>query len=140
MPRGLPRQAIGRNFGVAHALRRTLRMGGIFAISPPMHPLIAQNRAQIAQLCRRYAVRRPEVFGSAARGIDFDPDRSEADFLVDFDPDVEMQPLDQFLGLARELESLLGRKVDLADRGAIETSRNYIRRRHILAEAEAVYE
>jgi predicted nucleotidyltransferase len=45
----------------------------------------------------------------------------------------------QYFGFAEELERLLGRSVDLVERGAIEASRNYIRRRRILAEAEPVY-
>jgi uncharacterized protein len=47
--------------------------------------------------------------------------------------------LHQHFGFAEELERLLGRKLDLAERGAIEKSRNYIRRRHILADAEPIY-
>lgn len=50
-----------------------------------MHHLIDQHRAGIATMCRRYGVRRLEVFGSAARGEDFDPVASDADFLVAFD-------------------------------------------------------
>ena len=34
---------------------------------------------------------------------------------------------------------LLGRKVEFVDRTAVERSRNYIRRRHILATAEPIY-
>jgi uncharacterized protein len=104
-----------------------------------MHTLIAQHRAEIAELCRRYAVRRLAVFGSAARGEDFDPSRSDADLLVDFEPGSDLSPLRQFFGLAEDLETLLGRRVDLAERKAVEDSRNYIRRDAILAEAEAVY-
>ena len=50
-----------------------------------------------------------------------------------------MSALRQFFGLAEELEALLGRKVDLAERKAVEDSRNYIRRNTILAEAEPIY-
>jgi predicted nucleotidyltransferase len=104
-----------------------------------VHPLIDQHRAEIATLCRQYGVRTLEVFGSAARGTDFDPDRSDADFLVVFEPPSGMSALHQHFGFAEELERLLGRKLDLAERGAIEKSRNYIRRRHILADAEPIY-
>ena len=104
-----------------------------------MHKLIEQNREQIARLCRQYGVRRLEVFGSAARGWDFDPTKSDADFLVDFDDAVDMPPLKQFFGLADDLQALLGRSVDLAERKAVEASRNYIRRKQILAEVEPVY-
>jgi len=36
-------------------------------------------------LCRRYGVRKLELFGSATDGA-FDPRTSDLDFLVDFDP------------------------------------------------------
>jgi predicted nucleotidyltransferase len=104
-----------------------------------MHPSIDQHRTEIALLCHRYGVRQLEVFGSAARSTDFDPDRSDADFLVDFVPNSGLPPLQQYIDLAEELERLLGRPVDLVERDTIEASRNYIRRRRILAEAEPVY-
>jgi predicted nucleotidyltransferase len=101
-----------------------------------MHPLIEQLRAEIAQLCRRYAVRRLEVFGSAARGADFDPARSDADFLVDFEPGSGLSALRQFFGLAEALEQLLGRHVDLVEPRAI---RNPYLRASIDKAREVVY-
>lgn len=102
-----------------------------------MHPAIAEKRQALAALCRRFGVRRLEVFGSAARGTDFDPRRSDADFLVSFAP--QAKDLSQFLDFKEALEALLGQPVDLVEREALEASRNYIRRRSILAEAEPVY-
>ncbi len=64
-----------------------------------MHASIEQHRTEIARLCRRYAVRRLDVFGSAARGADFDPARGDADLLVVFEPGSSLHPLDQFFGL-----------------------------------------
>ena len=52
-----------------------------------MHPEIEQKRPAISRICRQHHVRRLEVFGSAARGIDFDPASSDADFLVEFSPE-----------------------------------------------------
>jgi predicted nucleotidyltransferase len=104
-----------------------------------MHPAIAEKRDSVAELCRRYGVVRLEVFGSAARGVDFDPAVSDADFIVDFGRVDGLPPLEQFFGFAEELEKLLGRPVDLVERAAIEGSRNYIRRRAILENAEAIY-
>ncbi|MDE0205150.1 MAG: DNA polymerase III subunit beta [Candidatus Tectomicrobia bacterium] len=43
-----------------------------------MHAAIADKKAQLAKICRRYGVIRLEVFGSAARGADFDPATSDA--------------------------------------------------------------
>ena len=48
-----------------------------------MLPLIAEKQSDVARLCDRFHVRRLDVFGSAARG-EFDPKRSDLDFLVDF--------------------------------------------------------
>ena len=103
-----------------------------------MQPDIAAKREALAELCRRYGVERLEVFGSAARGADFDRDRSDADFLVTFKP-AARNNLASFADLKDALERLLARPVDLVEREAIETSRNFIRRRTILNEAETVY-
>ena len=84
-----------------------------------MHRVIDFNRTGIGQLCRRYGVRRLEVFGSAARGGDFDPAASDADFLVEFDPESALGPLERYFGLAEALEGLLGRRVDLVEAGAV---------------------
>ena len=101
-----------------------------------MHPSILEKRDQIAAACEAHHVARLDIFGSAARGEDFDPARSDADFLVDFTPDFSADP---YLDLKESMERILGRPVDLLDRKALETSRNYVRRRIILAEAEPVY-
>ena len=104
-----------------------------------MHPLIDQHRVEIADLCRRYAVRRLEIFGSAARGGDFDPATSDADFLVEFNPHAELSPLAQICELADALERVLARPIELVERCALENSRNYLRRRNILAGTEPLY-
>ena len=84
-----------------------------------MHPAIAEKRDALAALCRRYGVTRLEVFGSAARGHDFDPARSDADFLVAFEKEAGLSALDQFFGFAEAREEILGRRVDLVDPSAI---------------------
>jgi uncharacterized protein len=84
-----------------------------------MHAHIAKKRTELIALCQRYDVARLEVFGSAARGADFDPATSDADFLVEFKPDSQLSPLGQFFGLAAALETLLGRPVDLVEARAI---------------------
>ena len=80
-----------------------------------MHAAIADKREELAELCRRYGVARLEVFGSAARGVDFDPEASDADFLVEFDPDSDLPPLEQFFGLVDALREALGRPVDVVE-------------------------
>jgi predicted nucleotidyltransferase len=83
-----------------------------------MHPAIAQHRAGISAICQRYRIRRLEVFGSAARADDFDPVRSDADFLVEFAADAQPD-LHTFFGAKAELEQLLGRGVDLVETAAV---------------------
>ena len=101
-----------------------------------MLPLIAERRSEIEALCRRFLVRRLDMFGSAVRG-DFDPVRSDLDFLVEFA--AQEDDLGHFLDFKEALETLLARPVDLVDRKAIQKSRNYIRKQHILTGAEPVY-
>lgn len=84
-----------------------------------MHAAISDKHAAIAALCRIFGVKRLEVFGSAARGTDFDPDRSDADFLVEFDPGVSCDLLGQYFRLKDGLTGILGRKVDLVELGAV---------------------
>ena len=83
-----------------------------------MHPLIETRRSQVAELCRRFHVQRLEVFGSAVGG-DFDPDRSDVDLLVEFEPDSPLPALDQYFGLKEALEALLERPVDLVMASAV---------------------
>jgi uncharacterized protein len=99
---------------------------------------IDEKREALSALCRRYGVARLEVFGSAARDTGFDPSRSDADFLVTFTP-ATRNDLSAFADLKENLERLLGRPVDLVEREVIEGSRNFIRRRAILRDAETIY-
>jgi predicted nucleotidyltransferase len=84
-----------------------------------MLPLIEQHRTEIAALCRRFGVKRLDVFGSAARGADFDPARSDVDLLVEFE---QMSPgayADAYFGLKEALEEVFGRGVDLVSDAAV---------------------
>jgi predicted nucleotidyltransferase len=80
-----------------------------------MHVLIEQKRDRIAGLCRRYGVLRLEVFGSAARGADFDPNTSDVDFLVSFDDAGGEPSFKKEIDFAEALKTLLGRPVDLVN-------------------------
>ena len=84
-----------------------------------MHAAIADKKAKLIELCRQYHVARLEVFGSAARGADFDPQTSDADFLVEFEPKSDLSPFDQFFDFAEALKTVLGRRVDLVEAAAI---------------------
>jgi predicted nucleotidyltransferase len=70
-------------------------------------------------ICRRFHVNRLEVFGSAARGSDFDPPRSDVDLLVTYLPG-HQSGIAAHQNLRDALEDLLGRPVDLVMEAAVE--------------------
>jgi uncharacterized protein len=84
-----------------------------------MLPLIETHRADIAELCRRFRVRRLDVFGSAARGTDFDPASSDVDLLISYMPG-QRADFGAYLDLRDALAELLGRPVDLVMEDAVE--------------------
>jgi predicted nucleotidyltransferase len=77
-----------------------------------MAPSIDDCRGAVAELCRRYRVHRLELFGSAT-GDRFDPQRSDVDLIVEFEPLAEGEHADAYFGLRESLETLFGRPVDL---------------------------
>lgn len=66
----------------------------------------------IEKLCRRYNVRRLELFGSAAtdRGLRSD---SDLDFLVEFSPLPPGSYADAYFGLLESFERLFDRRIEL---------------------------
>jgi len=92
----------------------------------------------LAEVCRRYGVSELAVFGSVLRD-DFDPVRSDVDFLVRFIDNDSGPWMGKFMDMEEELERLLGRPVDAVSWRGIEQSRNRIRRDHILRHARRVY-
>lgn len=81
-------------------------------------PLLMEHRPQLAELCRRFGVRRLELFGSAADGR-FEPGRSDFDFLVEFESSDFHGAADRYFGLLEGLEALLGAPVDLVELPAV---------------------
>ncbi|MEK6800089.1 MAG: nucleotidyltransferase domain-containing protein [Planctomycetota bacterium] len=90
----------------------------------------------LADYCRRWKITKLEVFGSVLRE-DFGP-VSDMDFLVTFDPAARLSLFD-LVHAQDELAAIVGRPVDLVERGSIEKSRNWIRRRSILESARTIY-
>jgi predicted nucleotidyltransferase len=98
-------------------------------------PLVAEHRSEIAALCRRFGVQWLAVFGSAGRNGDFDPRRSDLDFVVAFERR-DGASLNEFLALRDALSAALGRPVDLVAEGSV---RNPFVRAGIQRSAETVY-
>ena len=90
----------------------------------------------IAQLCRKWKITEFALFGSVLQE-DFRPD-SDVDVLVTFEEGAPWSLWDM-VHLGEELEAIFGRKVDVAERPAVEQSENYIRRRSILNSARTFY-
>ena len=91
-----------------------------------------QPSPALLDFCHRWHIRELSLFGSALRA-DFGPE-SDIDLLVSFQPAARVT----FLTLARmqrELETLLGRKVDLVPKDGLKP----VIRAHILATARVLY-
>ncbi len=74
--------------------------------------LVRQNEVALKTLCHAQEVRELGLFGSAVTDA-FDPQRSDLDFVVEFDHADRPGIADRFLNLASGLESIFHRKVDL---------------------------
>jgi len=91
---------------------------------------------QIAALCRHFHVRRLELFGSAVDSRRFEPDRSDVDLLVEFEPLPRGTYADQYFGLLEALGTLLGQPIDLVVERSI---RNPYFRESVQASRELLY-
>jgi len=101
-----------------------------------MSPHIELDIERIKDFCRKWKIEEFALFGSVLRE-DFKPE-SDIDVLVSFAPDARMGLFD-YARMERELAEIVGREVDVVDRAAVERSENYIRRKHVLSNAETVY-
>ncbi len=83
-----------------------------------MNSTIEEHRAELIQLCRQFHIRQLELFG-AALGDAYDPERSDLDFLVEFEAMPDGGYAAAFFGFKESLEQLFGRPVDLVVGSAI---------------------
>lgn len=94
------------------------------------------TEAQIAAFCRKWAIVRFELFGSALRE-DFQPE-SDIDVLVTFEQGARWTFRDD-MAMQEGLVQLFGRPVDVVERQLVERSPNWVRRRNILDSARSIY-
>jgi predicted nucleotidyltransferase len=81
---------------------------------PPDLQSLRAHRAEIVRVAFAHGASNVRVFGSVARGTA--QLGSDVDLLVDFEPG---RTLVDHVGLWRELEALLGRRVDLLSTGGL---------------------
>lgn len=83
-----------------------------------MNLQVIEHKTAIEAACRLHRATRLDLFGSAAAG-NFDPSRSDFDFLVEFESGNPGEMADRYLGLLIDLEAILGGPVDLVLRSSI---------------------
>ena len=91
---------------------------------------------ELASLCRHWNIAELALFGSIL-GQNFHIN-SDIDILISYQADAP-RGLFQKMELKEELEAIVQRKVDLVSKKAIQESRNWIRRNHILNSAQVIY-
>lgn len=96
---------------------------------------VVLDRERLAAFCQRWNITELSLFGSVLRD-DFHPD-SDIDVLFTTAPGARWSLFDR-VDMQEELSAIVGRKVDLVSRQAVERSANWIRRRAILHSAERI--
>jgi len=86
--------------------------------------IVEDKLAEIGELCRRHGVARLDHFGSAV-GEGFDPEDSDLDFVVSFEPREPSRLVQQYFGREEDLEALFGLKADLVMKGAVGKNRRF---------------
>ena len=97
---------------------------------------VEQKRQALAELCRRYRIRRLRLFGSAATGT-FAPEASDLDFVAEFADTQSADYADRYFDFAEALERLFNRRVDVITQRSI---RNPYFRAEVQKTAQVVYE
>ena len=83
---------------------------------------------------RRWKISELSFFGSILRE-DFSAE-SDVDLLITFESSAKWTLLD-YVRMEEDLAGVVGRPVDIVERQAVESSENYIRRRHILEQPKS---
>ena len=83
-----------------------------------MVAIIESNKTTLIELCRKFSVKRLEVFGSVASG-NFDISKSDIDFLVEFEPGSPVEHATRYFGLLAALQDLFSSDIDLIEVRAI---------------------
>jgi putative addiction module CopG family antidote len=102
--------------------RRVVADPAVRSLDNTPFTLTTDHRRAIAHLCKRYAVKRLALFGSALRG-DFNHATSDVDVTVVFLKAPDAASARHYFDLKQGLEDVLGRPVDLVELSAMPDSR-----------------
>ena len=97
--------------------------------------IVEKNIDELINLCKHHKVRKLYIFGSVL--TDKFNDKSDIDLLVQFENIDILEYFDNYMDFKENLETLLGRPVDLLENQAI---RNPIFRRVVDRDKRLVYE
>ena len=97
--------------------------------------LTASQQCALASIAETWRIAEVELFGSALG--DAFSEESDVDLLVTFAPEARWSLLDM-ARIQEAVEAVVGRRVDLVSRRAIERSPNPIRRQAILGSARSL--
>jgi len=80
---------------------------------------ITEHRQDLHNLCRRFNVKRLDVFGSALSERTFDVQRSDIDFLVEFEQMEAVTHAKAYFGLLQALQDMFCCNIDLIEIKAV---------------------
>jgi hypothetical protein len=85
-----------------------------------IHPEVEKHIPAIRALCREFGIARLEIFGSAVTD-EFDPQRSDVDFIVTYPEDYDFGPwAGRLFEMEEQLSRVLNRNVDLVMPSALD--------------------
>ena len=83
-----------------------------------MHPIIKNQLNAIKDLCKQYKVKSLYSFGSVNTSTF--SEKSDIDFLIDFEPDISIEDYtDNFFSLREKFSNLFKRDIDLVTRRSL---------------------
>ena len=81
---------------------------------------ITKHQQELRNLCRRFNVKRLDVFGSALSEKTFDQNTSDIDFLVEFEPMDAVRHAKAYFGLLQTLQDMFSCNIDLIEIKAVQ--------------------
>ena len=105
--------------------------------SPQIQERLNCSVVEIAQVCQKWNITELALFGSVLS--ERFHENSDIDILIRFAPE-SPQGLLTLVKIKHELETMMGRNVDLVTIESVENSENWIRRREILTTSQMIYE